>query len=83
MKLITRRVTIVDPESLYVAVGERMREARDKSGLTQEQIGIQLGMTRANVANLEAGKTAIMLQHVYNLALYLEIPVSRLLPPVA
>lgn len=82
MKTVTRRITTVDVISLYVDIGQRMREAREKAGLSQEQIGMQLGMTRANVANLEAGKTAILMPHVYNLALALEIPLSRLLPPL-
>ena len=82
MKTMTRKVTIVDPISLYVDVGQRMKEAREKAGLTQEQVGLSLGMTRANVANLEGGKSAILLTHLYNLAMCLDVPLSRFLPSV-
>lgn len=82
MKLITRKIVVVDALSLYQTIGGLMKAARERAGLTQEAVGIQLGMTRANVANLESGKTAIMVTHIYNLAAMLEIPVSKLLPPL-
>lgn len=82
MKFITRKIVVVDALSLYQTIGGLMKAARERAGLTQEAVGIQLGMTRANVANLESGKTAIMVTHIYNLAAMLEIPVSKLLPPL-
>jgi hypothetical protein len=37
-------------------------------------------MTRANVSNIEAGKTSVMLEHLYNLSLMTNTPVNRLMP---
>lgn len=77
-KTLTRRV--VDTSALYQTIGKRIRAAREDKGLSQAEIGLALGMTRANVANLEAGKTRILLEHIYNVALLLNQPVQGLLP---
>lgn len=77
-KVHTRRV--VDVPALYRDVGGRLRQARQRAKLTQEDVGIVLGMTRSNVANLEAGKTRILLEHVYNVALLVGRQARELLP---
>lgn len=76
--VVTRRV--VDVASLYRDIGAKLRHHRERAKCSQEQLGIALGMTRANVANLEAGKTRILLEHIYNAALTLKIDVRELLP---
>lgn len=77
-KVLTRQV--VDVAALYVDIGARMRKAREHAGWSQEQIGVALGMARANVANLEAGRSRIMLDHIYNVSLALGVSVRELLP---
>ena len=77
-KIVMRRV--VDPAALYADIGRRMRLARERAGVTQREVGFAIGMSGANVANLEAGKTRILLDHIYNAALLLDIPVQKLLP---
>lgn len=77
--LITRRV--VDTSALYKHVGQLFRAARNKSGLTQQEMANALGMSRTNYANIEgATQQRILLEHVYNAALIMKIPVSKLLP---
>ena len=78
-----RTVRVVDAVSLNREVGENIRKARDSAKLSQQELGAHLGMTRASVSNIERGSHAIMLSHVYNVALYLDIPISRLLPKVS
>lgn len=77
-KTVTRRV--VDMPALYRQIGARMRLHREKRGMTQQDVGLVLNMTRANVANLERGGTRILLEHVYNAALLFRVPAARLLP---
>lgn len=45
-------------------MGMMIRTVRNDHGLTQEQLGRKLGMTRANVANIESGTVGIMWTHV-------------------
>lgn len=76
--VITRRV--VDRSALYREIGKKMRRVRERAGLSQETVGIALGMTRANVSSLEAGKTRILLEHIYNAAMAMKVPASEFLP---
>lgn len=78
IKTLTRRV--VDVPALYRDIGKRLRQARTRKRITQEAMALSLGMTRANVANLEGGKTRILLEHVYNVALVVGCNVRELLP---
>ena len=77
-KTLTRRV--VDMEALYREIGRRMRAVREQRGLSQQHVGIALGVTRANIANLESGAHRILLEHIYNAAMVFNVPVSKLLP---
>lgn len=77
-RVVTRRV--VDAQALYRDIGRRMKDARTRAKLSQDAVGVAIGMTRANVANLESGKTRILLEHVYNVALLVGRPVRELLP---
>lgn len=75
---ITRRA--IDPMALYKATGRLLKVARDRAGYTQEQTAAALGITRTQWTNIEAGRTAIMLAHIYNFALLTKIPVRDLIP---
>lgn len=74
----TRRV--IDAKALYREIGKRIRAARERAELSQEELGVALGMTRANVSNLEKGQTRILIEHVYNTALFLGRKTGELLP---
>jgi transcriptional regulator with XRE-family HTH domain len=78
----TRTVTYVTVDSawLYCEIGKRMRKMREEAGLSQEQVGRALGVSRANIANLECGRTAILLPHIYNLARLAKCEIGALLP---
>lgn len=78
IKTKTRRV--IDTQALYRDIGKRIRRAREAAALSQGQVGIALGMTRANVSMMEQGAQRILVEHVYNLALLLEKPVRAFLP---
>ena len=75
-----RTVKTVDVAALYSAIGRAMKSARESRRMSQEQVGLALGMTRANVANLEAGRGRILVEHIYNAALFLKVPIRKLLP---
>ena len=77
-----KTVRVVDTISLNREVGSNIRRARETAKLSQAQLGVHLGMTRASVSNIELGSHAIMLSHVYNVAMLLGIPISRLLPRI-
>ena len=74
----TRRV--IDSKALYREIGKRIRAARERSELSQGELGVALGMTRANVSMLEQGGQRVLLEHVYNVALLVGCDVKKLLP---
>lgn len=74
----TRRV--VDAKALYREIGKRIRAARERAELSQGELGVALGMTRANVSMLEHGAQRILVEHVYNVALLLNRGPREFLP---
>ena len=81
--MIFKTVRIIDQVSLNREVGSNIRREREAAKLSQAQLATHLGMTRASISNIEAGNHAIMLSHVYNIALFLDLPISRLLPELS
>lgn len=65
--------------SVYVEVGERIRLARRRLGLTQRGLGERLGVSHAAVSDLERGVTRPNLDGLIDVATALCIPVEQLL----
>lgn len=53
---------------LYRRLGRVVADRRAEKGLTQGQVGAQLGLTRASVANIENGRQRIMVHQLFVLA---------------
>ena len=68
------------PTIFYQFVGEEMNRRRRLLGMTQDEIAMQVGISRASLNNIEAGRQHTFL-HVYvKIALALQIDLSALLP---
>lgn len=46
----------LDAGSFYTALGERIRQAREHHRLTQDDVATYVGLKRASIANIEAGR---------------------------
>jgi len=77
-KTLIRRV--VDSKALYRDIGRLIRRARERRKMSQEELASAIGVSRANLCNMEKGNQRILLEHVYNIALHLKRPVRGLLP---
>ena len=66
----------------YEALGHQLRNRRRELRLTQEQLGSRLRppVTRASIANIEAGKQGVLAHTLVDLALALETTASEFLP---
>ncbi len=65
----------------YRALGARISELRRKRPLTQLQLGDLVGMSRATVASIEAGRQKVALDQVYVLGAALGVgQISDLIP---
>lgn len=58
---------------------DRLKKARAKTGLTQEQVAKELGYKRATLANWETGRTEPDIETVTKLAAFYNVPVGWLL----
>lgn len=67
----------VDPEQERLAT--RLREAREYLGLSQEFVAIQLGVPRASISALEAGKRKVSSLELRDLARLYKRPLSYFL----
>ena len=60
-------------------VGRAIRRHRDAAGLTQSALVDRVGLSRASVANVEAGRQAVAVHHLYRIAAALGVEVRDLL----
>lgn len=72
-------------EPFYTEVGRRIRDYRNKAGMTQENLGRRLSppTTRVSVANIEGGHQRILSHTLVQLAAVFNVEVTDILPPKA
>jgi DNA-binding XRE family transcriptional regulator len=71
-----------DNEILYQAIGEKIRQVRERSRpkLSQAQLATQLGVSRASIVNIEAGRQHAPLHILWQIAGVLGTELSLLIP---
>jgi transcriptional regulator with XRE-family HTH domain len=65
---------------LYEEIGSGIKAARVKAGLSQEVLGDKVGLTRASISNLEAGRQKVPVHTLYEIASTLAVEIHDLLP---
>ena len=66
--------------ALYIEFGKAVREHRDRLHLTQDELGLQIGLSRTSITNIERGRQHVALHQIFEIARVLRIPASTLLP---
>lgn len=59
-------------------VGNRIRELRNETGLSQEKFALKIGMDRTYFASVELGKRNIALKNIEKIANGLGVTLSKL-----
>jgi transcriptional regulator with XRE-family HTH domain len=67
-------------DDILQTVGNRLREARTRTGLTQKQLGDRAGVKQSYIFELERGRTNITLNTLVKMADVLGMDVRDLLP---
>jgi transcriptional regulator with XRE-family HTH domain len=67
-------------EHFYAVLGRLIRLARDAAGLTHAELGEQVSLSRASVANIERGNQRIALHQFVQIAQALGVEPALLLP---
>lgn len=68
-------------EDIYFDIGVRIRVLREARGMSQQDVGDFLGVTRASICNVESGMSRAMVHDLVKLADLFCVPVTALLPP--
>ena len=63
----------MDTDALYRNLGNRIRDLRKKTRRTQDQIARRVGISRASLANIEAGRQQVLVHHLVALAKALDL----------
>ena len=73
----------MDAAHIYRNLGTRIRNLRNNLRRTQDQLARQIGISRASLANIEAGRQQVLVHHLFSLAsaLQLDSPAQLLLAP--
>jgi transcriptional regulator with XRE-family HTH domain len=71
-----------DGDALYSAVGRKIREARERSNprLSQDKLAKRLGISRASIVNIEAGRQHAPLDLLWNIAQLLNAELVTFIP---
>lgn len=74
---------VTEGQGFYTALGRRIRAVREEQSMTQAQLGARLvpPVTRASIANVEAGKQRVLAHTLVQLARVLRTPIASLTPP--
>jgi transcriptional regulator with XRE-family HTH domain len=70
----------MDESEIYKRLGELVHRHRERMGKSQADLGKDIGLSRASVANIETGRQRIPLHHLYRLARALRVEAHTLLP---
>ncbi|MGE9784384.1 MULTISPECIES: helix-turn-helix domain-containing protein [Janibacter] len=64
---------------MRLRVGGNVRRLRVESGLTQEALALESGLSRNHLIELEHGRRGVLFERLDDLALALDVPVTALL----
>jgi transcriptional regulator with XRE-family HTH domain len=73
---------MVDADELHREIGKRIRHARELSSpkLSQAKLAGRLGVSRASIVNIEAGRQHAPLHLLWRVAEALDMDLARLIP---
>lgn len=75
---IVRSLLAMDNTLITERVGNRIRELRSQTGLSQEKFALKIGMDRTYFASVELGKRNIALKNIEKIANGLGVTLSEL-----
>lgn len=69
-------------QDIYREVGQAIRRCREDARRTQAQLAAEIGISRASLANIEAGRQNVLIHYLYAIADVLELDSPFVLMPV-
>ena len=65
---------------IYPELGAAVREARERIGITQSELGIRVGLSRTSITNIERGRQVVLVHQLLELSAALDVAAAALLP---
>lgn len=72
----------LDTRSIQLRIGEKIKKAREKRGLSQEELGDAVGMSRISVLQVEKGEANTTLPKLWLIACATGVQPTDLFPPI-
>jgi len=69
------------PLEVYKLIGQRVRVAREKCGLSQERLAERVDLTRTSITNIEKGRQKLLVHTLFLISEVLAVPISELIAP--
>ena len=69
---------MVDKEQIQIAIGERIRDLREKKDISQKDLAYSCGFDKSNMARLEMGRTNPTIYTLKIIAKNLEVELTDL-----
>jgi transcriptional regulator with XRE-family HTH domain len=76
----TIEMALQNRDLLYAEFGARLAAARKRRHLSQAALGTLAGFSRTSITNIERGRQAVQLHHLYTFASILTVEVQDLCP---
>lgn len=62
------QISTADTKELYKYFGAKIREARERTGLTQQEVATKAGLQRTSITNVEAGRQRTPIETMMKIA---------------
>ena len=72
----------LSPSAVYINVGARIRDERERRNVSQEILADRVGLTRTSITNIEKGRQKVLLHTLLDIARVLNLKPTRLLPDI-
>lgn len=72
-----------EKDTFYTQVGERIKDARKRAGLSQEDLAALIGLSRVSVVNIEKGRQSPPIHLVLEISNALNVSPGDFFPPYA
>lgn len=73
-------ITSDEADRLHAALGKKIREHRQSSGLTQAELAERIAISRTSLTNVELGRQRLLVDQLYKMAEVLNTRPQDLLP---
>lgn len=64
----------MDESQLYIAVGKKIKECRERIGISQQELVDRCNFEKSNMSRIEAGRTNLTLKSLLLISKALDIP---------